>query len=57
MLYLKCNEVMKNTMHFEYGKQYQYNECPKCHDKTKNKRIHFADILQEEIDKVNKSKK
>ena len=48
-----CNAVMKNVMHFEPEKQYQFNECPKCYKKTKNKRIHFDDVVKEDHDKVN----
>ena len=48
MLCTKCNSTMRNTMHFERDKRYQYNECPKCYDRTKNKRIHFEDVLNEE---------
>lgn len=51
MLCPRCKTQMKNTMHFEQERQYQYNRCPKCQEKTKNKRIHFEDILKEEMDK------
>jgi hypothetical protein len=44
---------MKNVMHFESEKQYQFNECPKCYKKTKNKRIHFYDVVKEEQNEVN----
>lgn len=54
MICVKCNEVMKTTMHFESGKQYQFHECPKCFERTKNKRIHFEDIIKNEIDKFKK---
>lgn len=53
MLCRRCQSVMRNTMHFEQGKRYQFSECPKCHEKTKKKRIHFEDILQDEIKKLN----
>ena len=49
----KCGTVMKNIMHFETDKQYQFNECPHCYKRTKNKRIHFDDVLKEEHEKVN----
>lgn len=49
----KCGSVMKNIMHFEEDKQYQFNECPRCLKRTKNKRIHFDDVLKEETPKVN----
>lgn len=49
MLCPKCNKPMKNTMHFEQGRQYQYNRCSNCLERTKNKRIHFEDILKDEI--------
>ena len=48
-----CNAVMKNVMHFEPDKQYQFNECPRCYKKTKNKRIHFDDVVKEEHEKMN----
>lgn len=41
MLCPRCSRSMKNVMHFENGKSYQYNECRKCNMRTKNKRIHF----------------
>lgn len=47
----KCGTVMKNIMHFEEDKKYQFNECPRCLKRTKNKRIHFDDVVKE--DKVN----
>lgn len=49
MLCPRCNKPMKNTLHFEQGRQYQYNRCPNCQERTKNKRIHFEDVLKEEI--------
>ena len=52
MLCPKCNSAMRNTMHFEKDKRYQFNECSICHEKTKNKRIHFEDIVEE----INKKK-
>ena len=55
MLCPRCNKVMKTTMHFEQDKNYQYKECPKCHTKTKNKRIHFEDVLKEELQKIHRN--
>lgn len=49
MLCPRCRISMVGKKHFEKGRQWQYNECPKCYDKTKNKRIHFEDILNEKI--------
>lgn len=49
MLCPRCSVSMVGKKHFEKGRQWQYNECPKCYDKTKNKRIHFEDILNEKI--------
>lgn len=49
MLCSRCCISMVGKKHFEKGRQWQYNECPKCYDKTKNKRIHFEDILNEKI--------
>ena len=34
-------------MHFESSKQYQFHECSKCYERTKNKRIHFDDVSEE----------
>ncbi len=45
MLCPRCNKNMKNIKHFEKDKRYQYNECTICHEKTKNKRIHYEDIF------------
>lgn len=50
MICPKCKHKMKNTMHFESDKQYQYNRCPYCYERTKSKRIHFDDLLNEEND-------
>lgn len=36
-----CGNTMKNMMHFENSKNYAYHECPKCHTRTHQKRIHF----------------
>ena len=47
----RCNVVMKDKMHFESGKKFQFSECPKCYEKSKNKRIHFEDILKEVMNK------
>ena len=46
---------MNNTMHFEQGRQYQYNQCKKCYEKTKNKRIHFDDVLNETLKNISKT--
>ena len=51
-----CSTVMKNVLHFEQDKQYQYNECPHCYKRTKNKRIRFDDVVKEETSKVNYKK-
>lgn len=52
MICPRCNKPMKNTMHFEQGKQFQYSKCSNCCERTKNKRIHFEDILKEETNKL-----
>jgi len=52
MICRKCREVMRTKMHFESGRKYQFHECPKCLDRTKNKRIHFDDVLKEEVNKI-----
>lgn len=43
MLCPKCGRVMKNVMHFEQGKNYQYNRC-QCLFETHQKRIHYDEI-------------
>ena len=55
MICLRCHKVMKQTMHFEKGRQFKYNQCPCCHEKTRNKRINFDTILEEEIEKTTKT--
>lgn len=54
MLCPKCSKPMKNVMHFEQDRQYQFNRCPNCQERTKNKRIHFEDVLKEEINNFQK---
>lgn len=54
MLCPNCSRKMNNVLHFEIGKQYQYNECPNCYNRTKNKRIHFDDVINEQSKEVNK---
>ena len=46
MLCPNCNKPMKNIMHFEKEKCYQFNLCRNCFKKTKNKRIHYEDIVE-----------
>lgn len=48
MICPKCKKEMKNVMHFENGRKYQYNRCPFCYERTKTKRIHFEDVVTEE---------
>lgn len=43
MLCPKCGKSMKNVMHFEKNKNYQFSQCNYCYNKTKNKRIHFSE--------------
>lgn len=47
MLCPRCQYTMKTKMHFESSKQYQFHECPNCYERTKNKRIHFDDVSEE----------
>ncbi len=56
MLCPNCNKPMKNVMHFERDRKHQFNECNNFCKKTKNKRIHFDDILEKELSKLNKIK-
>lgn len=58
MICSRCKVIMKNKMHFEEGRNFKFCECPKCHDKTKTKRINFENILAEDSKSVvNKEKK
>jgi NAD-dependent SIR2 family protein deacetylase len=52
MICPRCKEVMKSAMHFEQGKSSQFKECPKCHEKTRPKRIHFEDILSDKLNEI-----
>lgn len=40
----RCNSLMRNVMHFEKGRKYQFNRCKNCLERTKNKRIHFEEV-------------
>ena len=40
----KCGREMKNVMHFEDGKEYQFNTCKRCRENTKHKRIHYEEL-------------
>lgn len=54
MICKKCGQKMKNVLHFESGREYQFNTCTRCRDNTKKKRIHYDDILKcEEHYKIN----
>lgn len=46
MLCTKCGKQMKNVLHFEQEREYQYNLCPNCRKRTKKKRLHYDDILK-----------
>ena len=41
----KCNRKMKNVLHFEPNREYQFNLCVYCRKRSKMKRIHFDDLL------------
>ena len=56
MLCPNCNKPMKNILHFEKEKCYQFNICKKCLKKTKNKRIHYEDILDKNSTKDEQTK-
>ena len=43
MLCPMCGRVMKNVMHYESGRSYQYNRC-ECTFKTHQKRIHYDEV-------------
>lgn len=57
MICPRCNKPMNNTMHFEQGRKFQFKECPKCHDKTKPKRLHFEDILSDKLNEIKQNRK
>lgn len=52
MICFKCGKQMKNVLHFEPGREYQFNSCPCCCERTKKKRLHYEDIS-----KTNENKK
>lgn len=52
MICPRCNKPMNNTMHFEQGKNSQFKECPKCHDKTRPKKIRFEDVLETKLNEI-----
>lgn len=56
MLCPKCNNTMNNVMHFDKERNYQFYRCSNCQEKTKKKRIHFDDVLKEEINKQKNDK-
>ena len=45
----KCSKEMKNVIHYEKGRSYQFNQC-KCMTKTHVKRIHYNE-LDEKLEK------
>lgn len=57
MICPRCKEVMKTTMHFEQEKSSQFEECPKCHGKTRPKRIRFEDILSDKLNEIKQNRK
>ena len=50
----RCNQLMKNAMHFEPGKQYAYHMCPKCKQQTHQKRIHFEMYVKGNLYEIKK---
>jgi Zn ribbon nucleic-acid-binding protein len=44
----RCNNDMKIIMHFEDSKDYSFHECPKCKQRTHQKRINYAQFEKEE---------
>ena len=57
MLCRKCSKQMKNVLHFESEREYQYNICPFCRERTKKKRLHYEDIPNTEQNKMTRSAK
>lgn len=53
MICKKCGNKMKNILHFEPGREYQFNTCQKCRDSTHKKRIHYDDVVKDEHYKIN----
>lgn len=53
MICPKCNREMKNVLHFDTERNYQFNRCPYCQERTKSKRIHF-DTIKERINNSGK---
>jgi len=49
MICRKCGKKMKNVLHFEKDRDYQYNECSKCCERTKKKRIHYDEFSKLDI--------
>ena len=44
MLCSKCGKKMKNVLHYEPGREYQFNLCTFCREETKKKRIHYDNL-------------
>lgn len=57
MICQRCSKIMRNTMHFEQGKNFQFKECPKCHDKTRPRGIRFEDVLEDKQNKIKGERK
>ena len=55
MVCFKCGGQMRNVLHFETGREFQFNYCSKCNERTKHKRLHYDDIGCDK--KVNYEKK
>lgn len=47
----KCNNEMKNIMHFEIDKNFAYHECKRCNKQTRKKRIHFDERYNKDLNK------
>lgn len=51
MLCSKCGKTMKNVLHYELGREYQFNLCTFCRGKTKKKRIHYDNLYETQQNK------
>ena len=57
MVCCNCGNKMKNVLHFEQGREYQFNVCSHCRERTKKKRLHYDDILKDDEQNKMKEKK
>ena len=51
MLCSKCGKTMKNVLHYELGREYQFNLCTFCKYESKKKRIHYDNLHEAQQNK------